>query len=253
MVIMSVAQVVLALARPRVFMTAPQLSDIAPSSISIAEATEDELAGPLPDLRPPEHLFLPRGAIFGRRTSYHWGRTLARRAMTDLGHSAAPIPAGLAGEPVWPTALVGSITHCASYCAAVVAEQVTWLSVGVDAEVIAPVGLEVIEQIASPRERAWIAASEDSNQAAIALFSAKEAVYKAWFPLMRSWLAFDDVSLVFDDPTSILREETKVSTRRLVATLSSPIRAEAIHIPELVGHVVYDSTLVITLVALPRP
>jgi len=30
------------------------------------------------------------------------------------------------------------------------------------------------------------------------LFSAKEAVYKAWYPLTGSWLGFEDVSLAID-------------------------------------------------------
>jgi 4'-phosphopantetheinyl transferase EntD len=30
------------------------------------------------------------------------------------------------------------------------------------------------------------------------LFSAKESVFKAWFPITRRWLKFDDVEIVFD-------------------------------------------------------
>ena len=30
------------------------------------------------------------------------------------------------------------------------------------------------------------------------LFSAKESVYKAWFPLARRWLGFEDARLSFD-------------------------------------------------------
>jgi 4'-phosphopantetheinyl transferase EntD len=42
------------------------------------------------------------------------------------------------------------------------------------------------------------------------LFSAKEAVYKAWFPLTRSWLGFDEATVSF------------LSDRRFTVRLLSP-------------------------------
>ena len=35
------------------------------------------------------------------------------------------------------------------------------------------------------------------------LFSAKESVYKAWFPLARRWLGFEDISLEIDARTGV--------------------------------------------------
>lgn len=137
-------------------------------------------------------------AVEKRRREFTTGRACARSALARLGVSAVAIPSGERGEPVWPTGVVGSITHCAGYRACAVARAEDVLSVGVDAEVHAPLPEGVLEQVAFGRELAMVAGPAAGVCLDRVLFSAKEAVYKAWFPLARRWLGFEDVDLTID-------------------------------------------------------
>jgi len=59
----------------------------------------------------------------------------------------------------------------------------------------------VLEDIAMPQEREWIAAQTRGAPRVHwdrLLFSMKEAVYKAWFPLAGRWLGFEDAIVTID-------------------------------------------------------
>jgi len=149
----------------------------------------------------PEEEAALGNAVEKRRLEFVTARACAREALARLGLPAQPIPTGSRGEPIWPAGIVGSITHCAGYRACAVALAGELLTIGVDAEPDDPLPQGVIGDIALPEERRWIerAALEDP---AVSwdrlLFSIKESVYKAWFPLARSWLGFEDASVAID-------------------------------------------------------
>ena len=70
------------------------------------------------------------------------------------------------------------------------------------------------------------------------LFSAKESVYKAWFPLARCWLGFEDVTVHVDIATGEFRAEI---TRAVDAPPGVPRRFEgwfAVHAPWVLTAVV---------------
>ena len=108
------------------------------------------------------------------------------------------IPSGKHGEPRWPTGVVGSITHCHGYRACAAAWSEAIISLGIDAEPNAPLPDGVLEEVAHGRELEPVAAGADGVHVDRLRFSAKEAVYKAWFPLAGRWLGFDDVELSLD-------------------------------------------------------
>jgi 4'-phosphopantetheinyl transferase EntD len=56
----------------------------------------------------------------------------------------------------------------------------------------------VLEEVAHGRELESVAAGTEDLHVDRLRFSAKEAVYKAWFPLTGRWLGFDDVELSLD-------------------------------------------------------
>ena len=124
----------------------------------------------------------------------------ARRARRPR-HPAAPILRGYRGAPLWPDGIVGSITHCAGYCAAAVARKQDLLTIGLDAEPNAALPGGVLELISLPAERARLrelAATAPAIAWDRLLFCAKEAVYKAWFPLTGQWLGFADADITID-------------------------------------------------------
>jgi 4'-phosphopantetheinyl transferase EntD len=137
------------------------------------------------------------GAVAERRREFGTVRYCAREALRQLGVPAVPILPDVDGAPRWPVGLVGSLTHCAGYRAAVVARSGELCGLGIDAEPHAAVPDAALDLILRDEERtrrfALGRAYPDLHWDRI-LFCAKEAVYKAWFPLTRRWLDFADVS-----------------------------------------------------------
>ncbi|MEV0775332.1 4'-phosphopantetheinyl transferase superfamily protein [Streptomyces sp. NPDC050428] len=167
--------------------------------------TETETAEAYGDL--PEATLLPeeepivKSAVAKRRGEFTTARHCARQALTRLGAPAGAILTGERGAPLWPEGVVGSITHCEGYRAAVVARPAHITSIGVDAEPALPLPSGVLEAVALADEQ--VAVKELLESAPDVrwdrlLFSAKESVYKAWYPLTRRFLEFEEARLVFD-------------------------------------------------------
>jgi len=142
----------------------------------------------------PQEGALVDGASPQRRAEVAAGRHCARLALSaldrDLGRM--PVPADDRGAPLWPAGTVGSITHCAGWTGAVAARSRGSRfgrgirSLGLDAEPIAPLPTGVLDVVASAAERAAVARLADERPDIpwdTVLFSAKEATYKAWYPL----------------------------------------------------------------------
>jgi 4'-phosphopantetheinyl transferase EntD len=170
------------------------LGQIVPALVACAEAFADA-----PDARlfPAEEALIAK-ALDKRRREFTTARCCARRAIGELGFAPAPILPGARGAPQWPSGVVGSITHCAGYRAAAVARARDMLTIGIDAEPDEALPEGVLELISLPGERARLhdlAAGTPGTCWDRLLFSAKESVYKAWFPLARRWLGFQDADL----------------------------------------------------------
>lgn len=167
---------------------------ILPAGVACAEAFDDA-----PDaMLFPEEKALVASAAAKRRREFATARGCARSALAALGVAPAPILRGERGAPQWPRGIVGSITHCVGYRAAAVAWDHDMLTIGLDAEPDDMLPAAVLEAISLPGERRRLL---DLAVAAPGicwdrlLFSTKESVYKAWFPLARRWLGFKDVDI----------------------------------------------------------
>ncbi len=167
---------------------------LVPETVAVVSTREDLVEV---ELFPEEERSAGR-AVEKRRREFVTGRACARQALEKLGMRPVPIPNGERGEPLWPSGVVGSITHCRGYRACAVARAADVSAVGVDAEVDEPLPRPVLEQVAFGRERAIVAERGAGVCLDRLLFSAKEAIYKAWFPLARRWLGFEDVELTID-------------------------------------------------------
>lgn len=131
----------------------------------------------------PEEAAQMRGAVDTRVREFASARTCARLAIARLGLPTVPILRGPCREPIWPHDVVGSITHCKGYSAAAVAKRRDILSIGIDAEPDEQLPPGVLEQVASAEERAQLERACPGVHWDRLLFSAKESVFKAWFPL----------------------------------------------------------------------
>jgi enterobactin synthetase component D / holo-[acyl-carrier protein] synthase len=152
------------------------------------------------ELFPEEEEVVAR-AVAKRRREFVTVRACAREALARLGEPPRAIPSGVRGEPLWPPGIVGSITHCDGYRACAVARSSELVTVGVDAEPNQPLPDGLLADVALPEEREWL--RHLVRQAPEAhwdrlLFSIKESVYKAWFPLAEKWLGFEDAVVSID-------------------------------------------------------
>jgi 4'-phosphopantetheinyl transferase EntD len=152
-------------------------------------------------LFPEEHAIVAH-AVESRQREYAAVRSCARACLERLGYAPVPILPGIGGAPMWPAGVLGSMTHCAGYAAAAVAPVSRISAVGIDAEPDAPLPDGVLELVATPAERERFAVTQrepDGPNWDRLLFSAKEAVYKAWFPLAGEWLDHQEAEIIFDE------------------------------------------------------
>ena len=171
------------------------ISDILPAGVATAELIDDDHAGGLF----PEEEEAVRAAVAGRRNEFISGRVCARAAMGKLGYTPVALPRGPQREPIWPDGLVGSITHCRGYRAAAVARSDLYQGIGIDAEPHAALPDGIVNRVALPEEQRWLGVQANTGvHWDRVLFSAKESVYKAWFPVPRRWLGFEDALLQID-------------------------------------------------------
>lgn len=180
------------------------LHTVLPAEVVWAEAFADD---PGQDPMAEEAGLVDR-AVDRRRREFVTGRRLARAALARLGHPPVPIRQGPGREPIWPDGVVGSITHCDGYRAAAVASEQQIAGLGLDAEVHGRVSSAVADLITGVGERghlAALAASEPDIDWASVLFSAKESIYKAWFPLTGRWLDHQQAECRFDPSTGVFR------------------------------------------------
>ncbi|RNE49373.1 4'-phosphopantetheinyl transferase family protein [Corynebacterium alimapuense] len=149
------------------------------------------------NLHPLEQALVSR-AVDIRKAEFGDARWCAHQALHELGHSPnPPILRGERGMPLWPKNVAGSLTHTKGFRAAVVAPSSRVLSMGLDAEPAEPLPPEVVSSIARPGEMAQLLRLRAGGLdcADRLLFCAKEATYKAWFPLTRRWLGFDEAEV----------------------------------------------------------
>jgi 4'-phosphopantetheinyl transferase EntD len=173
------------------------LGEILPPQVAAVESFDDPPDVPLY----PEEEALLRRAVASRRQEFGTTRWCARQALAKLGLPPAAILPGPRRAPRWPAGVVGSMTHCAGYRAAALAHARDIAAIGIDAEPHEPLPDGVRDVVVGPEETPALAelmTAEPGTSWDKLLFSAKESVYKAWFPLTGRWLGFKDAVVSID-------------------------------------------------------
>lgn len=118
------------------------------------------------------------------------GRLLAREVLRNLGVVPGPLLREAGGAPAWPRGVSGSIAHSVDVAVCVVGAGVD-SAVGVDVEAAVDLDVDVAARVvASDVEAAFV---DGDARAATVLFCAKEAVFKALYPLERRFYEYSDV------------------------------------------------------------
>jgi enterobactin synthetase component D len=191
-----------------------------PESIRQASLRYTVDAGQLADLTAggivlPESL---ASAALKRQVEFAAGRFCARAALRQLGYeSRAPLAIGQHRAPLWPAGCLGSISHGDGLAIAVVTTTKAWRGLGIDIERI------LTNEAAEPLLEHLMTAAELSvgNVAGLSIahwlslvFSAKESLFKALYPLVGRYFDFLDAEVCE------LQEQQSCITLRLVTSLS---------------------------------
>ncbi|CAM5459576.1 4'-phosphopantetheinyl transferase family protein [Streptomyces abikoensis] len=194
----------------------------------------------------PEEAAVVARAVPKRKEEFAAVRACARTALGRLGFPPVPLLPNRRGAPQWPAGVVGSMTHCDGYRAAVVARSGALASVGIDAEPNGPLPDGVLDVVSLPGERAWVrslTALRPGVHWGRLLFSAKESVFKTWYPLTGQELDFEEAELEADPDAGTF------SARLLVP---GPV-VGGVRLDGFTGRWAVGSGFLLTAIALPAP
>ncbi|MEU5562458.1 4'-phosphopantetheinyl transferase family protein [Micromonospora musae] len=217
------------------------MRDLLPSQVAVAVAGPDDWTG---RLLAQELACLSERAVESRRRDFTAGRVCARRAMATLGLPPAPVPAA-DRIPVWPSGVVGTITHTRGYCAAAAARSTEVRSVGMDAEQHKELNPGVRRLICLPEEDEHLARLPAGTSWPAVLFSAKETIYKVWHPVVGTWLDFTDALVEIDPEAGTFRARIAPARIDAAPVATAP---RAVH-----GRFAVADGLVRTAAVLPLP
>ncbi len=178
-------------------------------------------------------------AAEARRHSYVAGRLCAERCLEELGMPNRAVDSHPSGAPVWPGGVTGSITHTARDAHAVGCCEPSVRSIGIDSELRADgsQARAIEDHCCTLGERAALPSTDEKDLLLTLMFSAKEAYYKAIYPLVRGYVDFLDV-------------EVRTIDRRAGRFVIAPVphSSFALVLPALQGHFVIDGEQVHTAV-----
>lgn len=163
-------------------------------------------------------------AATSARLLHELGRTAAYNALDSIGE---PIPQsidkGSAGEPLWPNNIVGSISHTGRWACAAVASTASCLTVGLDLERIQrQVSYDIVKRVCTEHEQQYLASLPTQNERDLWLkriFSVKECLFKALYPLCHTRFWFQDAQV-----TRLPQEPSEVDVK-LLRNLSKQLKS----------------------------
>ncbi len=166
--------------------------DMAPTGVRVGCRTICE--GDENHLLPQEARSIPSRQPLTRRASGA-ARMIARGLLADMGLNDVAILRGSSGAPAWPHGVTGSLAHDDDMAVAAVAPLSHIASLGIDVEPALPLPDDIFALVAIQADRVG---ATDRHLAGRILFSAKEAVYKAAYPLDREVLGYEDIAVDLD-------------------------------------------------------
>lgn len=140
-----------------------------------------------------------------RQSEFLFGRLAARLALQKLGSETLEVPSGDYRQPIWPSGIVGSITHSAGYAAALVLRRGPVSAVGIDIERVPEEAVHqaLLSSVIDSEELRTLKSLTDGELAlptlATLAFSAKEAFFKASFGMVGRYFDFSAVRVLSVD------------------------------------------------------
>jgi 4'-phosphopantetheinyl transferase EntD len=142
-------------------------------------------------------------------------RIVGRALLARLGHADCAVPRSPSGAPLWPTGVIGSFAHDERVAVAAVALCRDVAAVGIDVEPAEWLPPGMLDMVATPQEQRGL--GDDPYRERL-LFAAKEAVYKAVYPLDRIFLDFHDIEVDLAARKAVIRNGREIELRYCMAT-----------------------------------
>jgi len=145
----------------------------------------------------PNEQALISGASDKRVREFSAGRWCARQALQQLGCEPIEILRGPNKEPLWPTGVVGAISHSHALAGAVVARANEVAGIGLDIERLGRVTPAMWHLLFTAPEQEFLQSLSAQEQEfyATLFFSWKECFYKLQFPITGHELWFLEVEI----------------------------------------------------------
>ena len=141
-----------------------------------------------------------------RKSEFSLGRLCAHRALSKFKFGSMPILRNpKTREPVWPESVRGSITHSGKFAAVAVGLTKDIFGIGIDLEDLSRrVDFNISKLICVKEELDWLKTFdlEQANLNLRILFSAKESIFKCFFPASNTYLSFKDAVIRINDKNS---------------------------------------------------
>ena len=153
-------------------------------------------------LHPAEENYFSQLSSVSRKEHYRSGRICAGEVLSKLGARGQPVLRDpQTREPLWPEGISGAITHSGNWAAAAAGKTSEVLGIGIDLEDLErQVNSRISRHICHPEEQKWLQeCGEDFlEQNLKIIFSAKESIFKAFFPYTRTYLHFHDARILME-------------------------------------------------------
>lgn len=152
-------------------------------------------------LYPQEIKLISPRAVQKRRVEFCLGRSAAHSALKKLNICNFPVLKGINNEPLWPRGIVGAISHCDGIALAAVASKEKAAGIGIDIELVNQKIIGgIAKEVCTIRELNWVNKKNDEKlERTLMIFSAKESIFKAFFPITNVFLNFLDAELAWNE------------------------------------------------------
>tara|TARA_Y100001970_G_C14178521_1_gene828463 strand:+ start:855 stop:1523 length:669 start_codon:yes stop_codon:yes gene_type:complete len=141
-----------------------------------------------------------------RKNEFVLGRKVAHLALKKFKLDSEPILRNnKTREPCWPESFCGSITHSGNLAAAAVGMNKDVSGVGIDLEQLdRKINFNISKFICVDKELNWLKQQqpEQANFNLRIIFSAKESIFKCFFPISKKIIKFKDATVSINEEKS---------------------------------------------------
>ena len=153
-------------------------------------------------LHPAEENYFSQLSSVSRKEHYRSGRICAGEVLSKLGTLGQPVLRDpQTREPLWPEGISGAITHSGNWAAAAAGKTSDVSGIGIDLEDLErQVDSRISRHVCIPEEQKWLqeCGEECLEQNLKIIFSAKESIFKAFYPYTRTYLHFHDARILME-------------------------------------------------------